>query len=153
MRTVTNKLKLTKFHSINTHMIYKYLEHVGLFTNNELFNLYKTQLLLYLKYRSAAIYSACNAFVERLDTFQTEFIRKRCISEKRICFISIWRLYHADETSQCNGWSIHVYWKNNLSISVCFTVSWNTTAKHRKRATTNPIQCGILKTRVFFFKT
>ena len=43
----------------------------SLFTDAELVNLYKSQLLLYLEYRTAAIYNACDSILAPLDKFQT----------------------------------------------------------------------------------
>ena len=50
------------------------------FTDAELVNLYKSQLLSYLEYRTAAIYHACENILAPLDKFQTRFLRELGIS-------------------------------------------------------------------------
>ena len=40
------------------------------FTDGELVNLYKSQLLSYLEYRTAAIYHACDTVLAHLEKFQ-----------------------------------------------------------------------------------
>ena len=45
-----------------------------LFTDSELVNLYKSQLLSYLEYRTAAIYYACGSILAPLDKFQDKFL-------------------------------------------------------------------------------
>ena len=44
------------------------------FTDGELVTLYKSQLLSYLEYRTAAIYHACNTVLAPLDSFQDRFL-------------------------------------------------------------------------------
>ena len=46
------------------------LRSVRFFTNGELVNLYKSQLLSYLEYRTPAIYHACDSILAPLDKFQ-----------------------------------------------------------------------------------
>ena len=41
------------------------------FTDGELVNLYKSQLISYVEYRTAAIYHACNTVLAPLDSFQS----------------------------------------------------------------------------------
>ena len=50
------------------------------FTDSELVNLYKSQLLSYLEYRTAAIYNACDSRLAPLDKFQDKFLRELGIS-------------------------------------------------------------------------
>lgn len=52
------------------------------FTDGELVNLYKSQLLSYIEYRTAAIYHACDTVLAPLDAFQQKFLRELCISEE-----------------------------------------------------------------------
>ena len=44
------------------------------FTDSELVNLYKNQLLSYLEYRTAAIFHACDTVLAQLDKFQKRFL-------------------------------------------------------------------------------
>ena len=50
------------------------------FTDSELVNLYKSQLLSYLEYRTAAIYHACDSILDPLDKFHDKFLRELGIS-------------------------------------------------------------------------
>ena len=50
------------------------------FTDSELVNMYKSQLLSYLEYRTAAIYYACNSILAPLDKFQDRFLNELGIS-------------------------------------------------------------------------
>ena len=50
------------------------------FTDSELVNLYKSQLLSYLEYRTAAIYHACDSILAPLYQFQDKFLRELGIS-------------------------------------------------------------------------
>ena len=50
------------------------------FNDGELVNLYKSNLLSYLEYRTAAIYHACDSVLERFDKFQDRFLRELGIS-------------------------------------------------------------------------
>ena len=43
-------------------------------------NLYKSQLLSYVEYRTAAIYHACDSMLAPLNNFQDEFLRELGIS-------------------------------------------------------------------------
>ena len=56
------------------------------FTDGELVNVYKSQLLSYLGYRIAAIYNACNIVLAPLDAFQRRFIRELGISDEDVLF-------------------------------------------------------------------
>ena len=56
------------------------------FTDGELVNLYKSQLLSYLEYRTAAIYHACDTVLAPLDAFQEKFLREIGISEEDSLF-------------------------------------------------------------------
>ena len=56
------------------------------FTDGELVNLYKSQLLSYLEYRTAAIYHACDTVLAPLDAFQQKFLRELGISEEDALF-------------------------------------------------------------------
>ena len=56
------------------------------FTDGELVNLYKSQLLSYLEYRTAAIYHACNTVLAPLDAFQYRFLRELGISDEDAVF-------------------------------------------------------------------
>ena len=56
------------------------------FTDGELVNLYKSQLLSYLEYRTAAIYHACDTVLAHLDAFQQQFLRELGISEEDALF-------------------------------------------------------------------
>ena len=54
----------------------------GIFlTDGELVNLYKSQLISYLEYRTAAIYHACNTVLAPLDSFQERFLSELGISD------------------------------------------------------------------------
>ena len=57
-----------------------------LFTDGELVNLYKSQLLSYIEYRTAAIYHACNTVLAPLDEFQNRFLRELGISDEDALF-------------------------------------------------------------------
>ena len=56
------------------------------FTDGELGNLYKSQLLSYLKYRTAGIYHACDTVLAALNSFQTKFLSMIGISEEDAMF-------------------------------------------------------------------
>ena len=50
------------------------------FTDSELVNMYKSQLLSYLEYRTAAIYHAYDSILAPPDKFQDKFLRELGIS-------------------------------------------------------------------------
>ena len=56
------------------------------FTDGELVNLYKSQLLSYLKYRTAGIYHACDTVLAPLNSFQTRFLSMIGISKEDAMF-------------------------------------------------------------------
>ena len=56
------------------------------FTDGELVTLYKSQLLSYLEYRTAAIYHACNTGLAPLDSFQDRFLSEIGISDADALF-------------------------------------------------------------------
>ena len=56
------------------------------FTDEELVNLYKSQVLSYIEYRTAAIYHACDTILAPLDAVQTRFLRELGISEEVALF-------------------------------------------------------------------
>ena len=56
------------------------------FTDSELVNMYKSQLLSYLEYRTAAIYHACNSILAPLDKFQDRFLNEPRISAEDALF-------------------------------------------------------------------
>ena len=56
------------------------------FTDGELVNVYKSQLLAYIKYRTAAIYHACDTVLAPLDAFQQRFLRELGMSEEDALF-------------------------------------------------------------------
>ena len=58
------------------------------FTDGELVNLYKSQLLSYLEYRTAAIYNACNTVLAPLDACQYRFLGELGISDEDALFHS-----------------------------------------------------------------
>ena len=59
---------------------------VRFFTDGELVNLSKSQLLSYLEYRTAAIYHACNTVLAPLDAFQSRFLSELGISDEDALF-------------------------------------------------------------------
>ena len=56
------------------------------FTDGELVNLYKSQLLSYFEYRTAAIYHACDTVLAPLNQFQNRFLRELGISVEDALF-------------------------------------------------------------------
>ena len=50
------------------------------FTDAELLNLYKNQLLLYVEYITTALYHACDSILAPLNNFQDRFLRELGIS-------------------------------------------------------------------------
>ena len=56
------------------------------FTDGELVTLYKSQLLSYLEYRTAAIYHACNTVLAPLDSFQDRFLSEIGVSDADALF-------------------------------------------------------------------
>ena len=50
------------------------------FNDKELVNLYKSKLLSFLEYRTAAIYHACDSVLAPLNAFQDKFLRELGIS-------------------------------------------------------------------------
>ena len=55
--------------------------------DGELIQLYKSKLLSFLEYRTAAIYHACNTTLQRLDNFQEHFLSELGITAKTALFI------------------------------------------------------------------
>ena len=56
------------------------------FSDGELVNLYKSVLLFYLQYRTAALYHGCNTVLEPLYSFQDRFLSELGISEEDALF-------------------------------------------------------------------
>ena len=57
------------------------------FNDAELIHLYKSKLLSFLEYRTAAIYHACNTTLQRLDNFQEHFLSELGITAKTALFV------------------------------------------------------------------
>ena len=55
-------------------------------TDGELVNLYKSQLLSYLEYRTTAIYHACDSILAPLNKFQDKFLAELGISAEDALF-------------------------------------------------------------------
>ena len=51
------------------------------FSTHDLVNLYKSQVLSYIEYRTPGIYHACNTHLDRLDATQTQFLQELGIDE------------------------------------------------------------------------
>ena len=51
------------------------------FCTYDLINVYKSQVLSYIEYRTPGIYHACNSHLDRLDATQTRFLKELGVSE------------------------------------------------------------------------
>ena len=47
----------------------------------DLINVYKSQVLSYIEYRTPGVYHACNSHLDRLDATQTRFLKELGVSE------------------------------------------------------------------------
>ena len=51
------------------------------FGTYDLINVYKSQVLSYIEYRTPGIYHACNSHLDRLDATQTRFLKELGVSD------------------------------------------------------------------------
>ena len=73
------------------------------FTDGELVNLYKSKLLSYFEFTTAAISHACDTVLAPLNQFQNRFLRDFVYRLKMRYSSSTWRLHKADAIWPCWG--------------------------------------------------
>ncbi len=64
----------------------RFLRTTRFFCDRELVNLYKSKLLSFLEYRTAAIYHACDSAIAPLNMFQERFLQELGISAEEALF-------------------------------------------------------------------
>ena len=73
------------------------------FTDGELVNLYKSQLLSYFEFNTVAISHACDTVLARLNQFQNILLMDFVYRLKMRYSTLTWRLYKADAIWPCWG--------------------------------------------------
>ena len=71
------------------------------FNDAELIHLYKSKLLSFLEYRTAAIYHACNTTLLPWIISRSIFFQNSASRRRPQCLYSTWRRWHAGDILQC----------------------------------------------------